>query len=347
MTTSEGLNDFYQHLDVIHMVSLERSTLRVQTPDGGFVEIPYFKIKGRSYSPVVYIQAAQHGVELTGVYTIKLLLDSIARMDVNGTIILVPVANPLAVKWRRHFYKMELGEPYSSYHPHQMNRLWPGKADGNETERIVYSLYRNLVEQADYVIDLHCYEQWIAPAALANGWDEVSVKLAEYSLLPFIEIYDKPNVHRGMLSYVATEAGKHALTIEHSGQRWVSPEQAKLVYKGLMNILRYLAIISGEIIKPKLQFTLGRDQHVDVYAPEGEWIIVVLKSAGEWVEEGEEIAKLLNMNSLEEEAVKSPVKGMIYWIGSTRSNIDTRPSEEVQVVLKGEKYRIATIYVVK
>jgi len=74
---------------------------------------------------------------------------------------------------------------------------------------------------------------------------------------------------------------------------------------------------------------------------------VTLKTAGEEVGEGEEIAKLLNMNSLEEETVKSPVKGIIYWIGSTRNNIDTRPSEEVQVVLKGEKYRIATIYSLK
>lgn len=315
-------------------------------PDGNFVKIPHFKIKGGSYSPAIYIQAAQHGVELTGIYTIKLLLDNVVNMDVNGTIILVPVANPLAVRWRRHFYKMELGEPYSTYHPHQMNRLWPGKADGNETERIVYSLYRNLVEQADYVIDLHCYEQWIAPASLANGWDELSVKLAKYSLLPFIDIRDKSNVHRGMLDYVATEAGKHALTIEHSGQRWVFSDQANLAYKGLMNALRYLCVVPGEPNKPKLQLTLGRDKHVDVYAPEGEWIIVVLKAAGEEVEEGEEIAKLLDMKSLNEETVRSPVRGIIYWIGSTRSHIDTRPSEEVQVVLKGEKYRIATIYAV-
>lgn len=323
------------------------SILRVQMPDGNFVEIPYFKIKGGSCSPVVYIQAAQHGVELTGIYTIKLLLDSVVNMDVNGTIIFVPVANPLAVRWRRHFYKMELGEPYSSYHPHQMNRLWPGRADGNETERIAYNLYKNLVEQADYVIDLHCYEQWIAPASLANGWDEISIELAEYSLLQFIEISDKANVHRGMLSYVATETGKHTLTIEHSGQRWVFPDQAKLVYKGLTNVLRYLAVIPGEPIKPKLQLMLGRDKHVDVYSPEGEWIIVVLKAAGEEVEEGEEIAKLLDMNSLKEETVRSPVRGIIYWIGSTRNHIDTRPSEEVQTVLKGEKYRIATIYAVE
>lgn len=332
---------------MIRPSSLEKNVLHVQMPDGSTVGIPYFKLKGETHSPTIYIQAAQHGVELTGVYTIKLLLDSFMNMDVKGTIILVPIANPLAVKWRRHFYKMELGEPYSSYHPHQMNRLWPGKPDGNETERIAYSLYKNLIEQADYVIDLHCYEQWIAPAALANGWDDISISLAEYSLLQFIEIYDKSNIHKGMLSYVATEAGKHALTIEHSGQRWVFPDQAKLVHDGLMNILHYLAVVPGEPIKPKIQFILGRSRHIDIYAPDGEWIIVVLKKAGEKVEEGEEIAKLLDMNNLEEKTVKSPVKGIIYWIGSTRSHIDTRPSEEVQVVLKGERYRIATIYAIE
>ncbi|MEM2569992.1 MAG: succinylglutamate desuccinylase/aspartoacylase family protein [Candidatus Bathyarchaeia archaeon] len=327
--------------------SLEKSTLSVQMPDRSLVEIPYFKIKGGSCSPVVYIHAAQHGVELTGIYTIKLLLNSVVDVEVNGTIILVPIANPLAVRWRRHFYKMELGEPYSSDHPHQMNRIWPGKADGNETERIAYSLYKNLIEQADYVIDLHCYEQWIAPSSIANGWDDISVKLAKYSLLPFISVRDKSNIHRGMLNYVAAEAGKHVLAIEHSGQRWVFSEQAKIVYNGLLNILRYLDVIPGAPLEPNLQFILGKDEHVDVYAPEGEWIIVTLKAPGEKVEEGEEIAKLLDMNSLNEESVKSPVRGIIYWIGSTRSHIDTRPSEEVQVVLRGEKYRIATIYAMK
>ena len=326
------------------MPGLERGFLKVDMPDGSLVRIPYFRVKGGSYGPEVYVQAAQHGVELTGVYTVKLLLDRVADMDVNGTLTLVPIANPLAVRWRRHFYKMELGEAYSSHHPHQMNRLWPGRADGNETERVVYSLYRNLVEPSDYVIDLHCWEQWLAPAALADGWDEVSVRLAEYSLLRFIAIRDRSSVHRGMITTVATEAGKHALTVEHSGQRWVFPKQAELVCRGLVNILRYIGVTPGEPVKPKLQLVLDRDPHVDVYAPEGEWIIVTLKKPGEKVEKGEEIAKLVDMESLEERAVKSPVRGVIYWIGSTRPHIDTRPSEEVQVVLKGEKYRIATIY---
>lgn len=316
-------------------------------PNKDIVKIPYFKVKGNSSYPIVYMQAAQHGVELTGAYTLRLLLKKIENLEINGTLIVVPIANPLAVKWRRHFYKMQLGEIYSSSHPHQMNRLWPGKVDGNETERIAYSLYKNLVESSDYVIDLHCHEQWNAPVAIADGWNNKSIELAEHSLLPFITIREKQGTHKGMIEYVATEAGKTALAIEHSGQRWVFPDQAKLVCNGLINILRYLKVIKGEPIKLESQVVLSKDQHVDIYSPEGEWIVVTLKKPAEKVEKGEEIVKLLGIETFEEISIKSPINGIIYQIGSTRPNRDTIPSEEVQVALREEKYLLSTIYHLK
>jgi len=325
--------------------TFRRDSLKVEMPDRSLVKIPYFRVEGDGAGPTFYVQAAQHGIELTGIYTVRLLLNSVMAERLNGTLIAVPIANPLAVRWRRHFYKMEPGEPYSSSHPHQMNRLWPGNPERNETERLAYSLYTSLVEQSDYVVDLHCWEQWVGATAIAMGWDPLSIELAEYSLLPFTELgfLDKGFiVHKDMLSAVATEAGKHALIIEHSGQRWVVPEQAKLVSKGLVNILRWLGMLPGEAARSEAQLMRSRDS-VEVYAPEGEWIIITLKRPGEAVEKGDVIARLLDMESLEEKAVESPVHGLVYWIGSTRPNADTRPSEEVQVTSKGEKYRVATI----
>jgi len=323
----------------------ERHVISVEMPDGSIVKIPYF-MKGEG-EPVLYIQAAQHGVELTGVYTIKLLMERINKQDISGTLILVPIANPLAVKWRRHFYKMELGEPYSSDHPHQMNRLWPGRQDGNETERIVYALYNNLVSKADYVIDLHCWEMWRCGAALGLDWDKVSVDMCKYSLLKFISLRSKATFKgklKGMISYVATEAGAHAITIEHSGQRWVFTNEAEKVCNGLMNIMRYIGLLEGEIIEPQIQFLLGRDPHVDIYAPQGDWILILSKSHGDKVSKGDLIAKVMSMETLEEKIIQSPIKGIVYEIGATRPHVDTRPSEEVLVISKGERYRIATIY---
>ena len=314
-------------------------------PDGSLVKIPYLEAgKG---TPVVYIQAAQHGVELTGVYTINLLASKLAGKNLEGKIFLVPVANPLAVRWRRHFYRMELGEPYSNYHPHQMNRLWPGKEKGNETERLAYALYNKLISSSDYVIDLHCWSMWRCSAALGLAWDRISVEMCRFSLLRFIGLRDKQTFkgrQRGMLHYVATEDGKHSIVIEHSGQRWVFVDEAKRVCEGLLNILRYVGILEGEPRRPPRQFILGKDEHVEILAPDGDWLLVTLRKAGDTVSKGSTIAQLIDLNEWTMEEVLSPIEGIIYEIGATRPHVDTRPSDEVLIISRGERYKIATIY---
>src|SRR5262249_7681320 len=36
-----------------------------------------------------------------------------------------------------------------------MNRLYPGKADGTQTERALYAVTKQVLDQAEYLIDLH------------------------------------------------------------------------------------------------------------------------------------------------------------------------------------------------
>lgn len=323
----------------------KRYFLHVNMPDGTTVKMPYF-VCGKG-DPVVYIQAAQHGVELTGIYTIRLLIDRLKNEVLNGRIILVPIANPLAVMWRRHFYRMELGEPYSSDHPHQMNRLWPGDPNGNETQRIAYALYSNLIKESDYVIDLHCWEMWRCSCALGFEWDKISIDMCRYSLLDFISLEPRERFigkRKGMLTYYVTEHGGHGIVIEHSGQRWVFVKEANRVCDGIINILRYIGVIEGKPKEPKRQFVVNRDKHIDIIAPYGSWILVIYKSPGDEVRKGDLIATLLSLETFEEQKIYAPSNGIIYEIGATRPHVDTRPSEEVMVILKGEKYRIATIY---
>ncbi len=314
-------------------------------PQDFTIKLPYF-IYGRG-EPILYIQAAQHGVELTGIYTIRLLMERLRGTKIEGTLILVPIANPLAVKWRRHFYKMELGERYSDDHPHQMNRVWPGNKDGNETERLAYALYENLIAKADYVIDLHCWEMWRCSCALGHEWDSESVEMCRYSLLNFIRLMPRKYFtgrKANMLSFVVTVKGGHAIVIEHSGQRWIFVDEAKRVCEGIINIMRYLGIVPEKPVSPKRQFVVGKDPHVNIIAPDGDWILTVYKRPGDSVVKNEVIASLLDIETFKEHKVHSPINGIIYEIGATRPNVDTRPSDEVMVILKGEKYRIATIY---
>ena len=113
---------------------------------------------------------------------------------------------------------------------------------------------------------------------------------------------------------------------------------------GIINILRYIGVIKGKPKEPKRQFVVNRDKHIDIIAPYGCWILVIYKSPGDEVRKGDLIATLLSLETFEGQKIYASSNGIIYEIGATRPHVDTRPSEEVMVILKGEKYRIATIY---
>jgi uncharacterized protein len=46
-----------------------------------------------------------------------------------------------------------------------LNRVYPGRVDGTVSERIAYAITREVIEPADYVLDLHCGDgnEWLRP----------------------------------------------------------------------------------------------------------------------------------------------------------------------------------------
>ncbi|ERG96816.1 succinylglutamate desuccinylase/aspartoacylase family protein [Haloquadratum walsbyi] len=99
--------------------------------------------------PTVYVQAAQHGIELNGPAALRRLHDRLCDMKLAGTVIVVPVMNPLAFDTRSYATPDE----YDSQYPN-VNRVWPGADDGSFQQRIVAELWPLAVD-ADAAIDLH------------------------------------------------------------------------------------------------------------------------------------------------------------------------------------------------
>jgi predicted deacylase len=67
-----------------------------------------------------------------------------------------------------------------------LNRVYPGKADGTLSERIADTITREVIDRADYLVDLHCgdgnealrpYSYWEA-----IGTPEVSEKSKQMAL---------------------------------------------------------------------------------------------------------------------------------------------------------------------
>src|SRR5262245_54499119 len=110
--------------------------------------IPISVIHGSQPGSVLALIAGNHGSEYTSIIALQRLLNQLDPKKISGTVIMVHVAN-LPSFLKRTIY-------YSPVDGKNLNRVYPGRSDGTLSERIAYQITREVIERADYLIDLHC-----------------------------------------------------------------------------------------------------------------------------------------------------------------------------------------------
>jgi predicted deacylase len=119
-------------------------------PSGATVTVTVHRYVGGP-GPTVYVQAAQHGIELNGPAVLRRLHDRLIDAEIAGTVVAVPVANPTAFDHRSYMTPAAL----DALNPN-MNRVWPGDDEGSLQERLVARLWELFVEtDPDAAVDLH------------------------------------------------------------------------------------------------------------------------------------------------------------------------------------------------
>ncbi len=183
----------------------------------------------------------------------KRLRTQVEPQRLAGTVIMVHVAN-MPSFLRRTIY-------YSPVDGKNLNRVFPGKADGTVSERIAYALTKQVIERADYVVDLHCgdgneslrpYSYWIDSGqtkvdgaskemALAFGLDHIVIDTGRPKD-PAASVY---------ASNTAITRGKPAITIESGGMGAIpggylaTDESIALIERGVKNLMAHLGM-TGE-----------------------------------------------------------------------------------------------------
>jgi predicted deacylase len=117
-------------------------------PSGRTVSVTVHRYRGGA-GPTVYVQAAQHGIELNGPAALRRVHEALVGADLAGTVVAVPVTNPLAFDHRSYMLPATL----DARNPN-LNRVWPGDPEGSLQERMAARLWP-LATEADAVLDLH------------------------------------------------------------------------------------------------------------------------------------------------------------------------------------------------
>lgn len=112
--------------------------------EGSDFETPVYIISSKIETPVVMIMSGTHGNEPAGIAAVKKMKDNINIQK--GTLIFIPNANIIACEKEMRSYPEGIN----------LNRVYPGKKDGNDVEKIAYEIF-NLMKSfhVDFLFDLH------------------------------------------------------------------------------------------------------------------------------------------------------------------------------------------------
>ena len=96
--------------------------------EGGQEEpVACWVLQGRRPGPVLYVHSTQHGNEISGVEVVRRVAQSLDPRRLRGTLVAVPVANPLALRWRCHHYLQGPEEAYQARPELDLDHVWPGE----------------------------------------------------------------------------------------------------------------------------------------------------------------------------------------------------------------------------
>jgi len=223
--------------------------VQIAAQDDAGAEVPVSIIRGAKPGPTLALIAGTHGYEYAGIIALQRIRQSVNPADVSGTLLLVHIANPPSFYGRTIYYSPADGK--------NLNRVYPGKADGTLSERIAHMITREVIEQADFLIDLHAGDgnEALRPyvylpetgqaeldaasrgLAIAFGLDHVVLDKGR-AQPPEASLYtDQTAISRGIPA-ITTETGQLGLSDDY----WVS-----LAEDGILNVMRHLQMLSGPV----------------------------------------------------------------------------------------------------
>ncbi|WP_366555106.1 succinylglutamate desuccinylase/aspartoacylase family protein [Aquibaculum sediminis] len=257
-------------------VDLERPGRQV-----GFLRLPYsvdrsaygwlpipIAVVGQGERPTVLLLAGVHGDEFEGQVVLSELIRLLQPEEVQGRLIILPMANFPAAK---------AGRRVSPLDEVNLNRAFPGAAEGTPTRQIADYIEHHLIPRADLVLDLHSGGGSLeyVPTVLLD-WDQAPAarardeELARSFGAPFACWFG--GGHGGSSCAAASaRQGVRNLTTEMGGAGRVSPEALAICRRGVRNVLAQLGVMAGQPVETPAQETRvvwANDPAVFVWAPE-------------------------------------------------------------------------------
>lgn len=214
-----------------HVLDLQVARLYTRTS----VEIPVVVQRGKEDGPVLLLLAGVHGDEVNGIDTVRRILKDLDERPLErGTLVSIPVLNVFG------FLAMRRVLPDGR----DLNRFFPGSANGSLASRLAYALVTEVLPAVDVVIDLHsgADQRYNHPQLRYTEGDEYSLELAQ--------VFDPPLILKSAIRAKSIRAhlhgtGKGYVLFEGGMARSLDEPAIREAHRGITRIMEHLGLWNG------------------------------------------------------------------------------------------------------
>ena len=289
----------------IHLKVSETVTHRPAT-------IPVTVVHGTEPGPTLFLTGAVHGDEINGVAIVRRVLDIIDPEKLKGTLIGVPVVNRVGF------------QSYTRYLPDRrdLNRFFPGDANGSMASRIAHKLFDKVISKADAGIDLHTAAAGQANLCHVRGdtENEVIKDLMKAFGTPIMLEGGGP---KGSLRRAATDAGVPTIIFEAGEPNRFQHHVVEIGATGVLRVMNHLGMIKTR--QPKVPISILVKKSEWVRADHG-GILDLEVSPGDLVRTGQRIAVIHDPFGQHVDELRAATSGVVL---STATDPLTNPGNAV------------------
>jgi predicted deacylase len=279
--------------------------------------IPITVVRGAQAGPILALIAGTHGSEVAPIVALQRVRGLLDPATLRGTVLIVHVANVPSFLGRTIYYSPIDGK--------NLNRVYPGKSDGTVSERIAYAITNQIIERADYLVDIHAgdgneslrpYTYW-SPLRMDARADSIAREMAlawgnDHIVIDTVRPRDRQaSVYTQNTAQIR---GKPALTTEAGYLGIAAEDMVQRNVDGVFRLLRYFRMTPGdvELVRQPLFFArteVLRSPATGVWHPRVE--------RGQSVQKGALIGVLTDFVGEKLAEIRAPFGGIVLYVVGT------------------------------
>ena len=298
----------------------EKAYGAIEVPAGAdaALTIPVVVANGAKPGPVLALVSGLHGTEYASIIALERVIERLEPAALSGTVIVVPLVN---------INSFEQKVPHvNPIDRKSMNRFYPGKIDGTQTERASYLITKEVVDRCDHLIDLHGgdldeslrpYSYW--PLTGNAAQDRVSREMAlAFGLDTIIISADRPKdpAASRYLDNTANLRGKPSIAVEAGYAGTTETDDVELLANGCFNVMRYFKMLPGAA--PFVQNPVWLES-VQTVSSDANGIFYPLVRRGTYVQKGMKIGRLTDYLDRPLADFVAPASGVVTYVRAVPS----------------------------